>query len=175
MLGEIKDVLNQKDHFNDLVPEDPVPGSLVVAQLITRQIKKLGRRNLYIFLSIFCRSKLWYHVAHFRLSCLLKSMKNKGSLRLLFLCKGNICRSPFAALLMQHYLNLGNLEKIHSDSAGFIEAEGRPSPEHAVKAANAYGVDLATRSSKSVNKQLLEASDIIFCMDVDNYLSNPSC
>jgi len=72
---------------------------------------------------------------------------------------------------MQQYLNLSNLEKIHSDSAGFIEAEGRPSPEHAVKAANAYGVDLATRSSKSVNKQLLEASDIIFCMDVDNYLS----
>jgi protein-tyrosine-phosphatase len=72
---------------------------------------------------------------------------------------------------MQHYLYLSHLERISTGSTGFIEAEERPSPEHAVKAAKAFGVDLAERSSKSVNRQLLEGSDIIFCMDVDNYLS----
>ena len=54
-------------------------------------------------------------------------------------------------------------------SAGFVPTEGRPSPELAVETASAYGVDLSSHRSKAVTTELLDWSDVVFVMDVDNY------
>lgn len=87
----------------------------------------------------------------------------------LFLCHGNICRSPLAERYARKYLEDRDVDRFTVDSAGFIEREGRPSPEFAVEAARAYGVDLSEHRSKRVTRDLLDRSDAVFLMDTKNY------
>lgn len=83
---------------------------------------------------------------------------------LLFLCYGNICRSPVAEQLAKRVLK--NLE---IESAGFYEREGRSSPQNVISAANRMGIDLVHCSSRRVTDQQIERADLIFVMDATNY------
>lgn len=83
----------------------------------------------------------------------------------LFLCHGNVCRSPLA----ERYARANAGVAARFDSAGFIEAEGRPSPDAAVRAARDHGVDLATHRSRRVTAGTLDRSDLVVVMDVRNY------
>jgi protein-tyrosine-phosphatase/predicted ATP-grasp superfamily ATP-dependent carboligase len=81
----------------------------------------------------------------------------------LFLCFGNICRSPFAALAAR-----ARLPGIRVDSAGFHISEGRPSPHHVVQTASSLGIDLSVCSSNRVTQERIAAADLILCMDLVN-------
>lgn len=88
--------------------------------------------------------------------------------RIIFLCLGNICRSPMA----ERYARARLAEtgaSVTVDSAGFVEREGRRSPPDAVAAAAARGVDLADHRSSSLSGRTLAAGDVVFVMDVRNY------
>jgi protein-tyrosine-phosphatase/predicted ATP-grasp superfamily ATP-dependent carboligase len=83
---------------------------------------------------------------------------------LLFLCHGNICRSPLAEQLGKRALP--NLE---IESAGFHESEGRRSPKNIILAASRMGIDLMHFSSRCITKQQIEHADLIVVMDANNY------
>jgi protein-tyrosine-phosphatase len=83
---------------------------------------------------------------------------------LLFLCYGNICRSPVAERLAKQVLT--NLE---IESAGFHSQEGRRSPQNIICAANRIGIDLVDSGSRCVTKQQIQRADLIFVMDAKNY------
>jgi len=89
--------------------------------------------------------------------------------RILFVCLGNICRSPFAAA----YWNLraerepGLLPL--AASVGFIAQPGRPTPSRLVELAAEFGVDLGHHRSKPIDRAEVEAADAIFVMDHENY------
>ena len=80
---------------------------------------------------------------------------------LLVVCHGNICRSPFAAALLEARLRSTGIT-VHS--AGFL-GQGRPAPPHAVTAARARGVDLEAHRSRLVVPSLLRAADLIIVME----------
>ncbi len=81
----------------------------------------------------------------------------------LFVCYGNICRSPFC----EHYWrNLG--ASIRTDSAGFITTEGRKTPPEYRAYAAEHGVDLSLHSSKWVSPELVNDADLIVLMDSSN-------
>lgn len=82
-----------------------------------------------------------------------------------FVCYGNICRSPFAELYARK--NYSNFE-FHS--YGFIDEDGRTSPENAVIAAGKWNLELAEHKSKFLTDKEIEYLDIIFVMDRMNYL-----
>ncbi|WP_135824058.1 arsenate reductase/protein-tyrosine-phosphatase family protein [Halorussus ruber] len=82
----------------------------------------------------------------------------------LFLCYGNICRSPFAA----HYLESKTHEGVTVVSSGFYPERNRNSPENAVTAARKFGVDLSSHTSSVVVDELLADADIVFLMDYEN-------
>jgi protein-tyrosine-phosphatase len=84
--------------------------------------------------------------------------------RILFLCLGNICRSPFAGAWARK--NLGEFE---SGSAGLGAISGRTSPEHVIHAAEALGLDLTGRPSEPVERERMEWADLILVMDLENY------
>jgi protein-tyrosine-phosphatase/predicted ATP-grasp superfamily ATP-dependent carboligase len=84
--------------------------------------------------------------------------------RLLFLCHGNICRSPLAQRLAQQYL-----PDIAVDSAGLFAAVGRGCPEHILKIAGEFSLDLSRHSSRRVTKSQIETADLILVMDQENY------
>lgn len=82
----------------------------------------------------------------------------------LFLCYGNICRSPFAEIRGRALL-----ADVRFESAGFHGTEHRSTPQHVVRAAGALGSDMTGHRSRRLNEALLDAADVIFVMDIDNY------
>jgi protein-tyrosine-phosphatase len=81
----------------------------------------------------------------------------------LFVCTGNICRSPFAAALFANRIPQRLRRAIKTSSAGFI-GPGRPSPEHALATARGYQVDLADHRSAVLTNDVLDAADLIVVM-----------
>lgn len=86
----------------------------------------------------------------------------------LVLCLGNICRSPMAERYLRYRTREAGLDGFTVESAGFVEDEGRPSPELAVELASEYGVDLDDHRSTVVTPAHLERSDLVFLMDAEN-------
>ncbi len=80
---------------------------------------------------------------------------------LLVLCHGNICRSPLAGALLGRELAPFGIEV---QSAGFI-GFNRPSPDEAVAAARAHGVDLAGHRSRIATADMVRAADLIVVME----------
>lgn len=84
---------------------------------------------------------------------------------ILFLCTGNICRSPYAEKAFARQLPNGFADRIAVRSAGFLAA-GRPSPPEAIRAAERNAVALAEHRSSSIDGAMLDASDLIVVMEV---------
>src|SRR5437867_4398216 len=81
---------------------------------------------------------------------------------ILFVCTGNICRSPMAEGLFRHAV------KGRSDfrvlSAGVGAVEGLPPSEHAVHALRELGVDISQQRSRMLTADLVQQADYIFGM-----------
>jgi protein-tyrosine-phosphatase len=81
----------------------------------------------------------------------------------LFLCLGNLCRSPFAeAAAAKH------LPGMTIASAGFLSHDGRSSPPHVVLAARSLGFDVASARARRVTAAQVAAADLIVCMDASH-------
>lgn len=81
---------------------------------------------------------------------------------LLFLCHGNICRSPFAAGAAR--ARLGETTFIAVDSAGLMGPD-RASPPEAVQAARVRGVDLKGHRSKLFTAAMARCAGLVIVMD----------
>ncbi len=84
--------------------------------------------------------------------------------KVLFLCFGNICRSPFAERYAAKLI-----PGIEILSAGFYAQEKRSSPEDLQLAARRLGVNLADWASKRVTQDMVNKADLIVLMDLRNY------
>lgn len=82
----------------------------------------------------------------------------------LFVCHGNICRSPYAAAAFERRLDSPLRSHIRVVSAGFLEPDRAP-PEEALRVACERGLDLSTHRSRRVEKTLVEGSDLVIVMD----------
>ena len=83
---------------------------------------------------------------------------------LLFVCLGNICRSPFAERLAREHLG----EDRHVMSAGSYPVPGRHAPPEAVAAAGSFGVDLRSHRSRVLSPELLQQADAVYVFDGAN-------
>ncbi|HEX3092203.1 MAG TPA: ATP-grasp domain-containing protein [Candidatus Angelobacter sp.] len=86
-----------------------------------------------------------------------------GPRKIVFLCYGNICRSPLAAALAGQRLRGMDIE-----SAGFHQQEGRSCPEKIQRIGNSFGVDLSGHRSRRVTPELLTNADLVIAMDKEN-------
>lgn len=90
--------------------------------------------------------------------------------RVLFVCLGNICRSPtahgvFASLLVQR----GFSHRVEVDSCGTAGWHvGKPPDERATAEAAARGYDLSTLRARQVHRSDFEHYDYILAMDHQN-------
>jgi protein-tyrosine phosphatase len=86
---------------------------------------------------------------------------------ILFVCHGNIMRSPMAAALFEK--RAGPLARdIGVASAGTWTTKGRPADPRAIAAAQALGVSLAAHRSQPITPGIVAASDLICVMDYRN-------
>jgi protein-tyrosine-phosphatase len=102
-------------------------------------------------------------------ACLGKRIRNPelpGSIgSVLFVCKGNICRSAFAGRYLRKVARERDLAGIRSSSAGLVVPLSIPSPAPAVRVAAALGIDIADHRSKPVTAEMIEGSDVVFVME----------
>jgi len=85
-----------------------------------------------------------------------------GMKTILFVCTGNICRSPMAEGLFQHATRGRNDFRVLSAGVGALE--GQPPSVHAVRALRELGVDISNTRSRMLTRQLVEEADYIFGM-----------
>lgn len=90
--------------------------------------------------------------------------------RILVLCHGNVCRSPFAAAHLDRTLADGDLDR-EVRSAGLHATEGNASPRLARETASAYGVDLSDHRARPATRSDVADADVVFLMDGLNYHS----
>jgi len=88
--------------------------------------------------------------------------------RILFVCLGNICRSPIAEGIARQLIKDKGLE-MEVDSAGTSSwHEGEPPCDHSVKIANLHGIDISGQASRPVTETDKNYFDHIVAMDGQN-------
>jgi protein-tyrosine-phosphatase len=86
-----------------------------------------------------------------------------GPSKIVFLCYGNICRSPLAAGLAEQ-----RLSGIAIESAGFHNQTGRSCPEKILRIGDSLGIDLSNHRSARVTADHLASADLVIVMDLEN-------
>ncbi|HEX6691972.1 MAG TPA: low molecular weight protein-tyrosine-phosphatase [Burkholderiales bacterium] len=85
--------------------------------------------------------------------------------RILFVCTGNICRSPTAEGVLRHLAKDANIA-IHVESAGTHDYHVGAAPdERAQSHAKGRGYDLSAQRARQVRKRDFEEFDLIVAMD----------
>jgi len=84
---------------------------------------------------------------------------------ILFVCTGNICRSPFAQGLFTKLASDAGLQGVTADSAGLLALPGNFATDLARRVATEYGVDLTGHRAKSVSEELVSWSDLVLVME----------
>src|SRR5215218_9418056 len=93
--------------------------------------------------------------------------------RVLFVCLGNICRSPLAQGVFEGVLRREGLEgEVFVDSAGTGHWHvGSPPDDRAMDAAALRGVDISSQRARLVTPEDCENFDYVLTMDETNYQS----
>jgi protein-tyrosine phosphatase len=90
-------------------------------------------------------------------------MKERRSI--LFVCTGNICRSPTAEAVLRHLANKESIE-LHIESAGLGDWHvGQPPDERSQQHARKRGYDLSAQRARQVTARDFERFDMILAMD----------
>ena len=92
-------------------------------------------------------------------------------IRVLFVCMGNICRSPTAQGVFRHLVEQEGLSHlIETDSAGTIDYHAGKAPDRrARETALRRGLDLSDLRARQAKAADFDAFDYVIAMDLDNY------
>jgi protein-tyrosine phosphatase len=92
-------------------------------------------------------------------------------IKVLFVCTGNICRSPTADGVFRHIVAAeGLMAEMECDSAGTHGYHIGEAPDpRTVKAAKARGFDLSTLRARRVRREDFEEFDLILAMDQGHF------
>lgn len=88
---------------------------------------------------------------------------------ILFVCLGNICRSPIAEGVAKKLIEEGG-HSITVDSAGTGSWHiGEPPCKHSVTVARNHNIDISGLRARQVKKEDFSAFDVIVALDQNNY------
>ena len=88
--------------------------------------------------------------------------------RILFVCLGNICRSPLAEGIFAHHAASAGLA-VKADSAGTSGwHDGKPPHSNSIRAAKARGIDISRQVSRRIQPKDFIEFDLILGMDRSN-------
>lgn len=81
---------------------------------------------------------------------------------IIFVCTGNICRSPMAEGLMREKCKEASAWKI--GSAGLAAGNDMPPSEHSVAVMAEIGIDISKQRSRLLTQDLIQQADFLFVM-----------
>jgi protein-tyrosine-phosphatase/predicted ATP-grasp superfamily ATP-dependent carboligase len=152
LLGEASHLLTGRERFDTLTLDDPRPAAAEVFKYARRLFRRSGNRLRQACVSL-PGVRRWQS-AHTRDAL---SRAN----RVIFLCWGNICRSPFAA----SYARKVWPARIDVLSRGLHHQQSRISPAEAIEAARSFEVALDDHRSSLISDQDVAAAEMIICFD----------
>ena len=83
----------------------------------------------------------------------------------IFVCTGNLCRSPMAEALLRARLARDEARRDWQvGSAGVWTTEGRPASAYAIEEMAQRGVDLRAHRSRNVTHELMAVADLVLAM-----------
>ena len=88
-------------------------------------------------------------------------------MRLLFVCTGNICRSPFAEALAQE---LDDRLDVAFSSAGTSAIDGTPATATGVAVAAELGIDMRNHRATPITAAALEGIDLVYGMEQEHLI-----
>ncbi|MAS92031.1 MAG: protein tyrosine phosphatase [Verrucomicrobiales bacterium] len=89
------------------------------------------------------------------------------SSRVLFVCTGNVCRSPMAEGLLQHLAESVDVE-LEAGSAGIGAMEGMPPSRNSVIAMQEEGIDISDQKSQMLTPEMVDEYTHIFGMGLSH-------
>jgi len=99
----------------------------------------------------------------------LPELAQPGTLRLLFVCMGNICRSPAAECMMRQLVAEAGLGgAIECDSAGTIGYHSGSAPDARMRAAGRQRGLRIDGAARQITRDDFERFDLILVMDREN-------
>ena len=160
LLGDLARVFSPMERYDVQMLADPIPGLVDLRDTAVVQLAALRRKAAGVWRN--ARSR-WYRMRHAP-----RLMKRAGGAdKLLFVCYGNIMRSPFASAYL-HSRAAGQRRRVEATSAGLYERTGRFADDRAIAAGRQWGVDLSSHRSKTLDQRLVEWADLILVMDRPN-------
>jgi glycine hydroxymethyltransferase len=81
---------------------------------------------------------------------------------ILFICTGNVCRSPMAEALFRRAVRGRGEFRVYS--AGIGALDGQPPTQHSVRAMRELGIDISAQRSRMLTADLVRQADFIFGM-----------
>ena len=82
---------------------------------------------------------------------------------ILFICTGNVCRSPMAEALFRHAV--AGRGEFRALSAGLGAVDGQPPTTHSVTAMRERGIDISSQRSRALTTALLQGGRLRFWHD----------
>jgi protein-tyrosine-phosphatase/predicted ATP-grasp superfamily ATP-dependent carboligase len=153
-------VLTGRERWDTLTRDDPRPGLVELGEAVRTAAGKVGDR-----LPAAATRRRWRR--RWRRRRLWRRLARAGARpHVVFVCHGNICRSPFAAELARRTVG----ERWRIESAGILPVEDRPSPPEAREVAAEHGIDLAPHRSRHLDPELA-AADLLVVFDQKNALA----
>jgi len=123
----------------------------------TKQLKKLIKKKLKALSWAFCGTTI-------------RNPKYPDHPKsLLFVCKGNVCRSPFAEYLIRKMAAISTGHKPISYSAGLEVSRSMPPPKEAIMAAETFGIQLNGHRSRRLSHKMVESFDMVITMEVRQF------
>jgi protein-tyrosine-phosphatase len=153
VIMEMRRLLTGKEIHDVLVSDDPEPGYFELHEMAAEAWQKLGNALPGSLMRRRVRARA-------RVTSSLKVAAKPAVL--LFICQGNICRSPFAEALLRVRVGEAIVE---FGSAGMMPRPGRPTPAYGLEAAAAYGVDLSAHRSIWLTREKAEAASLLVVFD----------
>ena len=85
-------------------------------------------------------------------------------MKVLFVCDGNICRSPLAAAYLKERASRLGLDNLAVDSVGLLGIEGAPAAPFSIALASDAGLDLTGHRSRGVTPADVQSADLVLVM-----------
>lgn len=89
------------------------------------------------------------------------------SLNIIFICMGNICRSPMAEFLLKDMTKKAKIDNLFDISSAAVldENVGKPVCDGTQKELKKHNIPYTDRVSRRLTKEMCEKADYIICMD----------
>lgn len=84
--------------------------------------------------------------------------------RVLFVCTGNICRSPLAEVILRREVAARRMTDVEVESAGTGAWEGAPASEGAYLVALEHELDLSAHRARLLTTEIARAADLVLTM-----------